>query len=456
MSTKSSINSATISQLEASIERNLKVSILDGALFSFMVGVGETFLPAFVLALGLGDVAAGLVTVLPMLVGATLQLISPRAVRELGSHKKWVIACAMIQALSFLPMVALALNEKKSSIILFLSVVLYWTGGLGSASAWNTWMSKTVPSNIRTRYFAKRSRICHLGVLIGLIIGAQIAQKGKMFEHPLYAFALMFALGMIARWISIYYLGQQTETKEAIGDQEFPHPIKIFKEMATTKEGKILKYLLFTQVVVHISAPYFAPYMLSQLELDYEQYMVLVCTSFLARALVLPLVGRYAGHFSATRLLKLGGLLIAPMPLLWIFSSDYIYLLFAQAAGGASWAIFELGMTLSFFEGIPEKKRTSVLTSFSFANAIAMTVGSLIGGQILTYFGTSSRVYFILFITSSALRLVSLVFLRGLPDIRTGFRLIASKVLAVRPTMGAVDKPVVSTIGRDSRSVKKP
>jgi len=36
-------------------------------------------------------VAAGLITTLPLLAGALLQLVSPAGVRRIGSHRRWVV-----------------------------------------------------------------------------------------------------------------------------------------------------------------------------------------------------------------------------------------------------------------------------------------------------------------------------------------------------------------------------
>src|ERR1700728_585759 len=60
--------------------RDLQAMLGDGISFSLMVGMGETYLPAFVLALGMGQVASGLIGTIPLLVGAILQLVSPLAV----------------------------------------------------------------------------------------------------------------------------------------------------------------------------------------------------------------------------------------------------------------------------------------------------------------------------------------------------------------------------------------
>src|SRR5262245_51670592 len=91
-----------------SLRKNLRASVADGAAFSVMVGIGETYFPAFVLALGLGQLASGLVSSLPILLGAILQLVSPYCVSKLGSSRRWVVACVLLQAASFVPLIGAA------------------------------------------------------------------------------------------------------------------------------------------------------------------------------------------------------------------------------------------------------------------------------------------------------------------------------------------------------------
>ena len=81
------------------LRRDLRASLLDGAAFGGMVGFGETYLPAFALAVGLGEMAAGMVSSVPLVAGGLMQLASPMAVRLLRSHRRWVVTCAIIQAL---------------------------------------------------------------------------------------------------------------------------------------------------------------------------------------------------------------------------------------------------------------------------------------------------------------------------------------------------------------------
>jgi len=70
----------------AGLRRDLWVTTADAAAFSLMIGCGETYIPAFALALGLGPVAAGMTASVPVLAGAIFQLITPLAVARLGTN----------------------------------------------------------------------------------------------------------------------------------------------------------------------------------------------------------------------------------------------------------------------------------------------------------------------------------------------------------------------------------
>ena len=57
-----------------SLRTDLRISTAEGTATNVMVGIGETYLPAFVLALTGSQLACGLVSTLPLVIGAVLQL----------------------------------------------------------------------------------------------------------------------------------------------------------------------------------------------------------------------------------------------------------------------------------------------------------------------------------------------------------------------------------------------
>ena len=80
------------------LRRNLKAMNADGFSFSVMVGIAETYLPAFVLARGLGEFNAALIATVPVLLGSILQLLAPMALQRLKSYRRFVVMAASIQA----------------------------------------------------------------------------------------------------------------------------------------------------------------------------------------------------------------------------------------------------------------------------------------------------------------------------------------------------------------------
>jgi MFS family permease len=419
----------------------------DGLAFSFMVGIGESFVAPFALALGFGDVTAGLVTTAPMLAGALLQLVTAAGVGWLRSHKRWVVLCAALQAASFLPLVAAALADGMAVVLLYLTVSLYWALGMATSSAWNTWAGTLVPPAIRARYFAQRARWSQATLLAGLAAGGLLLELGTRRAEPLRVYALVFCLAMVARGVSAVFLGMQSELQPPpLGDTRIS-PRAIRNHMRSGGHGRLLAYLLVFQSSVWIAAPYFTPYMLGPLDLDYAAFAALTGSAFLARILALPALGRLVHRSGTRRVLWLGSLGIVPLPALWLVSDSLAWLFLLQFVGGVTWAAFELATLLSFFEHIPQHARTSVLTVYNLAYALAIVGGGAVGGLILQLGGRSEAAYIALMVASTVARLAALAMLRGAPNVVPhDDQPPPLRTLSVRPSSGALQRPVLPAL----------
>lgn len=398
-----------------SLRKNLRNSVSDGAAFSVMVGIGETYFPAFVLALGMGEIAAGLVASVPLLVGAVLQMISPTAVGRLGSNRRWVVTCVILQAASFLPLIGAATAGSMPVVGLFAAVSLYWAGGLGAGPAWNTWMETVVPFRVRAPFFAMRTRLGQAGTLVGFLAGGFALQYGKQTGHVLEAFAAIFTVAAVCRSLSARFLSRQTESTAVQGRQQHVTLRQLCARIKAGSSERLLLYFLAVQVAVQISGPYFSPFMLGQLRISYLDYVGLLATSFVAKILMLPFCGQFAGRFGVRRLLWVGGIGIIPCSGLWLYAHLYWQLVLIQFIAGAVWAAYELAMFLMFFEAAHRDERTSILTMFNLANAVALVIGALIGGSLLKLLGQSHEAYLVLFAVSSFARAGTLIFLKLAP-----------------------------------------
>lgn len=381
----------------------------DGAAFSVMVGMGETYLPAYVLAMGMGAIAAGLISSIPLLIGAVLQLVSPMAVAKLRSHRRWVILCVVIQGASFIPLVAGALWGTLPVTAVFLVAAVYWGAGLAAGPAWNTWIETVVPFHVRAPFFAWRSRLGQAGVLAGFLVGGLALQYGKHLGHPLYAFAAIFSVAAACRLMSAKFLSVHSEPAVKSEHQRHVSIRKLWRRIRCGGSERMLLYFLAVQVAVQISGPYFTPYMLGQLKVSYLDFMVLLATSFAAKIIALPALGRFACRFSARRLLWIGGTGIVPVAGLWLYAQNFWQLVAIQFIAGSVWAAYELAVFLLFFETIKRDERTSILTTFNLLNSVALGLGALCGGAVLKVLGECPEAYLAIFSLSSAVRAMALL-----------------------------------------------
>jgi MFS family permease len=449
------VPAATTHQRRISPRNDLRAGMGDGATFSLMVGLGETYLVAFALALGTGEIVAGLIATVPMLAGALLQMATPWAVHRLGSHKRWVVACACCQAVSLLVVPVAALVLEHAASLIFLTATMYWAAGLATGPAWNTWMETIVPKRVRTRYFAQRVRICQVFTLVGFAAGGLLLEAGKGRGWTVMAFTTLFLAAAASRFLSAMYLSRQSEP--GAGEKTNGHAglLDVLGRLRGHSGAKLLVYLIAVQISVQMAGPYFVPYMLMELELTYLQFMLLIGTGFIGKVLTLPLWGKLAHYWGARRLLWIGGVTIIPLGAGWIVSQNFYYLMALQFVAGVLWAAYELAMLLMFFETIPRHQRTSLLTIYNVGNALAIVIGSLLGAALLRTLGVGQGApvlllglspYLVLYGLSSVGRLFTLPLMLRVPEIHFEPTTPAIRMLTVRPADGAADPPILPSI----------
>lgn len=407
-----------------SLRRDLWVTTADAAAYSVMVGCGETYIPAFALALGFGPAAAGVTATLPLLIGAVAQLVTPAAVARLGSNRAWVIACTALQAVSFVPLIAWAVLGRAEFWQLLLAASAYWASGMAGVPAWNSWMGTLVPERMRAGYFAQRNRLGQFSVFLGFMIGGIVLQAGQERGLTLIAFAALFVVAALARLLSTTCLVVCREPKPPE-----PHDLappraggrsrgrglgQTLRTMAGQPSGSVVAFLCCLVFAVQFAAPYYAPYMLGEMGFSYRAFMLVVATSFLAKALALPLLGRLAARIGAVRLLAAASLAVVPLGMLWVPSANVAYLVAVQTLGGCVWAGYELAVALVFFEQVPPRERTGVITIYNLAVAIATVAGAACGGLMLHALGADRTAYVTVFLTSCLLRLAAIPLLMRL------------------------------------------
>ncbi|TWT49590.1 Major Facilitator Superfamily protein [Rubripirellula amarantea] len=428
-------------------QQNLRRSMGDAACFGGMVGCGETYFPAFALAVGLGETEAGLVASLPLLAGGAIQLISPIAIRWIGGLQRWIVLGAAIQAITFIPLAYAAWRGSLSLPLLLLIASVYWAAGLATGPAWNTWMETVVAKERRVRFFSKRSRLQQVCTFAGLLSAGMLLQWSSNKELGLEAFAAMFCIAGGLRIVSAGFLHRTTSSDSnavllsSSPSREATSPTDTISHTAI----RLLIYLVFMQAFIQLSGPFFVPYMLKQLEFGYGTYVLLVSLAFVSKVLTMSFWGRVAERTGAVKVLWIGGLGLVPLASLWIVSTNVWWLGFIQIISGIAWSAYELGFFLMFFETLPASQRTRLLTYYNFANTLAICIGALAGAAILAYWGCQFETYYSLFAISSLGRLLCLGLLVGVVVPTHHLKSIGMRILSVRPGAGSIVSPVLAS-----------
>lgn len=423
----------------------LRLSTTDAILYSVMVGCGEAYIGAFGLAIGLTEVQVGLLGSVPLLMGAIFQLLSPRFIRQLDSHKKWVILCTLLQAAAFIPLIAMAIIGRGSAPLVFLAAGAYWGANLATGPAWNTWIGTVVPRAVRSRYFAGRSRLAQFGVVAGLV-STGLLLRAQSEEHKAAIFIVPFGIAMGARFACTWFHAA-IEEKRPIPKPDTKAPIRelIFGK-SSASGGRLLLYMLLVQATCNISGPFFTPFMLGELKMSYGLFTVILVSSYTGRIIALPFWGRFAKRFGERALLWVSGLSIIPMSAVWAFTHDPAALIALQVCAGIAWGGYELATFLMLFETIPATQRTGLLTLYNLLNACCVVIGAMIGAVMLSHFGGSTHAYHIIFVGSTIARFITLPFLARVHIPKIDFRNFTFRPVSVRPNTGGQDRPILPSL----------
>jgi len=395
------------------LRRDLALSTIDAAAFSVMVGCGETYLPAFALALGLGPIVAGMVASLPLLMGAVVQLAAPLAARRVGGNRRWVILCVLGQTASFVPLIWWAMRGRAEAWQLLAAASVYWSAGMAAAPAWIAWLAGLVPGRVRTRYVAQRNRMGQLFGFFGFVAAALLLQAGARRDAVLVGFAAVFSLAAAARLVSSLCLWACRERRRPAVEAEIAPPCEAgllgrmragWRELGEGQAGRLVAFLCSFMFGLQVAGPYFIPYMLEALGFSYGQFLVVMAAGVLVKAVLLPAIGRLGSRLGHWQLLRYSSLAIVPLSLLWLPSAEVGWLVAVQLVAGTCWAAYELSVALLLFEVAGDRIRGNVIAIYNLGLALATVGGAACGGLLLRHFGETREAYAAVFVASCLAR----------------------------------------------------
>ena len=416
------------------VRKSLVYSYIDGAFASVMAGLRDTFVVPFGIALGAVTSQIGILSSLPNLVASLVQIKSADVTEKLKSRKKVINVSIFIHALMFLPILAIPFLLKNGQIeFLIFFYVLHLSFGNFAAPPWGSLMSEYIPSSKRGKFFGFRNKMLGFISVASAFLGGFLLnrfQKGNIFI----GYAILFFVALGTRLVSWYYLNKMYEPPFRI---EKEARFSFFEFVANIRTSNFTKFVFYAAAMmfcVNIAAPFFAVYMLRDLKMSYLVYTVVTMAGTLTTLLVMDRWGFMADLFGNIKVLRLCSFFVPFVPLLWLFSSNTMYLILIQVIAGFFWSGFNIAISNFIYDAVSPQKRTRCIAYFNVINGIALSLGAVLGGYaakfLPPFFGYRLQSLFLL---SGILRLCVAIFSFGLMEVRTvqktsGFRLLQETV----------------------------
>lgn len=428
------------------VDRALRHSVRDGVAYAAMAGGGETYFSAFALFLRATAPQVALLSTLPALLGSLAQLLSAWLGTRMRRRLPVILAGAGLQAMTWLPLLALPLLIPAQAVpLLLVCLTVYFSGANLAAPQWTSLMGDLVPERRRGRYFARRTRLTSISSFFALAGAGALLDVLDANGHTGLGFSVVFLGAFAARLVSVYHLSRMYEPPHVgVSDAAPARPGMSLPRLRETGALWFSLYFVMMQSAVGIAAPLFSVYMLRDLQFSYLQFMAATGTAVMVQFLTLNTWGRISDVFGNRLILRVTSMLVPLLPLLWVVSGSFWYLIALQTLSGLAWAGFSLSAGNLLYDLVPAAQRAGYAAAHNVGTAFGVFLGGMIGATLLvmlpprtTWFGhggVATALLNVFLVSSAARMLIALLLLRRVRELRRPRRAISARAFVFRAT----------------------
>tara|TARA_Y100000034_G_scaffold100556_1_gene124060 strand:- start:4880 stop:5815 length:936 start_codon:yes stop_codon:yes gene_type:complete len=280
-------------------------------------------------------------------------------------------------------------------------------------------MGDIVPEKERGKYFGRRNKFSAMAVLISALLAAFLLDVFETKGFVLLGFGVLFAIAFTVRIISSITLKKQFSPKFKLDGGyyfSFWNFIKAFDNF-----GKFASYRGAFNFVIMIASPFFAVYMLEELNFSYTVFTIVTMSVLVFYIIFLPFTGKFSDKFGNVKLLYLEAFLAFFYPVSWLFLKNPIALIFVpQLIGGLAAAAGAIGVNNFMYDSVSRQHRGICSAYKNLLLGVGIFGGAILGGFLTKIAPSSfSSVFFFIFIISAIGRvIVPIIFLPHLKDER--------------------------------------
>lgn len=364
----------------------LKASVFDAIFFIIMFGVGESYLGAYGVHLGLSPLQIGLLTTLPLFVGSLSQLLGVRLMEAHIRRRRLILTGSVIQAHTWLVVLAIPWLITSPAIagwMLIFTVCCYSVAGQIIVPSWTSLMGDVVPAERRGSFFGMRNKTSGYFLLASFLLAGYTLQIAEESQRELQAFSVLFFVAYLGRLGSGYFLKRHDDPDFVFTvDDAF----SFWAFLRKLPRSNFAKFALFHGAFnfsMFVAGPYFVLYVLRELQFSYWEYTLISAVWIGTNFLMMQFWGTFGDRFGNKRIFNICCIGLVTIPLLWTVSSSLAYLMGLQFVAGIFTAGFQLAAMNFLFDCVTPGKRGRCIAYLSVLNAAFVISGSLLGSFLI-------------------------------------------------------------------------
>lgn len=396
-------------------KKNLGNSVTEGAFASADASIRNNFTTPFALALGATHAEIGILNSMHHLASTLSQIPGAGLSSRLGSRKRVWFFSNVMQKFFWIPIILLPflpVEERVAALIVLVAFGAFFAN-IRSA-AWSSLMADIVPRDRWGRYFGWRGAVMSAAGLVAMLLAAQVL--------VLYGFPAIFALAAGIGVIAMYFFSRIREPAANDGYRYQYRPRHITLDPRVWARGvkanrNFAMFTLFMasmSFAVNIAVPFFAVYMLEDLDVGYVWYTYLIVWEILVMIAFQRHWGGLCDRFGDRNVMAATGLMVCFVPFFWLFITSPYQILAANAFSAFAWAGFNVATFNFMLAAAPADRRAKFTANYTFFTGLGVVGGAVTGGVIAAMFGASAILWItglqLVFLASFAARLISMLF----------------------------------------------
>ena len=366
------------------IKSSLRISTVEGSWWAVMYGMVETYFGAFFEYLKYTSYEISILSTLPIFIGAVFQNLTGWFYDILRSRKTLVIILKCIQTI-IIPLILFAGYSSGNYFLLLAFICLYYALALSQMSPWTSWMGYLVPGRLRGRYFGNRSQVVRIFMLISSLLAGAILNSYEE-SNTFNGFVIIFSLGMVANFGSIYYLNRQYEPEDTTDDE-----IIEFDSISTNMDSGLNRFITYdslSEFSFHVSGPLMMVYWLRDLKFDYIELAILINVSQVLGLFSMRYWGKRIDNNGSYSTIRFTSFCIGILPMLWVgiyYLPNELILAGSIIIASLASLMFSgraLALDNRLYEHMKNKKMIKVTSKRFFFRGLSIFIGGLIGGLL--------------------------------------------------------------------------